>query len=109
MPHRIFLVEDLVLVIAKELIKCSYSGWNGAGVVSLALTCRALESPALSVLWAKQITLANLIQVLPEDTLGYTTLYESSGGFATEILVRNFSFSRAVSPHSHIQLHGRRL
>jgi len=92
MPHRIFFVEELVVVITEKLIECSYSkwGWDG-GVVSLALTCRALESPVLSVLWARQITLSNLIQVLPQGTLGYTPLYETSGGFSTEELVRSFS------------------
>jgi len=65
MPHRIFLVEDLVTLITKELIECSYSKWS---TVSLALTCRALEGPALSVLWARQTMLSTLIRVLPPNT-----------------------------------------
>lgn len=70
MPHRIFLVEDLVILITKELVQFPRSERDA---VSLALTCRALESPALSVLWARQTALSTLIRVLPPNTLAYTT------------------------------------
>lgn len=103
MPHRIFSVQELVLFITNELVECSYSRWD---VVSLALTCRALESPALSVLWARQTMLAPLIRVLPPDTLKSAMYLESPEGSdemmdwfseEEEELVRNFNF-----PSNHI-------
>ena len=97
MPHRIFFVEDLLILIAKELIRHPYSKWD---TVSLALTCRALESPALSALWASQTTLSALIRVLPPKTLVTYTLREQEGNFSTEELVCNFS-----PPSSHVSSH----
>jgi len=97
MPHRIFFVGGLVVFITKELLKCAHSEWD---VVSLALTCRVLQSPALSVLWAEQTKLITLIRVLPQDTLGYTLPYEYPTGmeesFQPQELVRNFSPSWAT-------------
>lgn len=69
MPHRIFFVEELVTIITKESIKHPYYSDRLSDVVSLALTCRALETPVLSVLWARQTMLSTLIRVLPQDTL----------------------------------------
>lgn len=98
MPHRIFLVEDLVILITKELVQCPHSEWDA---VSLALTCRALESPALSVLWARQTALSTLIRVLPPNTLAHTTRdpYEILAGvYPKEEIVCT---SNALSHPSH--------
>jgi len=69
MPHRIFFVEELVILITRELVERPRFRRD---VVSLALTCRALESPALGVLWARQTMLSTLIQVLPPNWNGIT-------------------------------------
>ena len=107
MLHRVFLVEELVTLIIKELTKIR---WNAElDLVSLALTCRAFECPALSVLWAGQTTLSNLIRVLPQDTLAYTPLRRDTQGAwsFTEEVVRNFNppsthVRSRVQPHARI-------
>ena len=95
MPHQIFFVEELVMLITKEVIEYSYED-----AICLALTCRALESPALSVLWATQTTLSTLIRVLPQDTLAYTSLGEcpQETRHSLEELVRNFNFPSVCVP-----------
>ena len=91
MLHRIFLVEDLVILIIEELTRGSYFSFK-SDMVSLALTCRALEAPVLSMLWARQTTLSSLIRVLPPNILKYTlhaSSEESIWSFLTEEIVRN--------------------
>lgn len=103
MPHRIFLVEDLVVLVTKELIRPPYSEWDA---VSFALTCRALENPALSVLWARRKTLSTLIRVLPPDTLAYTLrerFEEAGGNFSREELVRDSNFPSSYTSCSCIK------
>jgi len=104
MPHQIFFVEDLVILIAKELVECSYFKWD---VVSLALTCQALESPALSMLWARQTKLSTLIQVLPPNTLAYALCERFEGpttDFFKEELVCD---STSLQTVSRLQFHAR--
>jgi hypothetical protein len=78
---------ELVVTIAEELVE---SRFGQEDTVALALTCRALEDPALSVLWAKQTTLGTLIRVLPQDTLACTWRERPIGDiyFVGEGLVR---------------------
>lgn len=79
MPYRIFFINELIVLIAEELI-----AYSKQDVVSLALTCRALEDPALTILWARNTILSNLIRVLPPDTLAYTLLNESTIHYCRE-------------------------
>ena len=79
MPHRTFFINELIVLIAEELI-----AYSKQDVVSLALTCRALEDPALTILWARNTILSNLIRVLPPDTLAYTLLNESTIHYCRE-------------------------
>ena len=63
------------------------------------------RGPTLSVLWAGQTMLSTLIQLLPNDTPGYTPPHEHPAGMAEGFqpeLVRNFSPSepRLVQPHT---------
>ena len=60
MPHPIVEIDELVRLVIDELVESSPQT-----VVSLALTCRSLEEPALSSLWREQHSLTNLIKVLP--------------------------------------------
>lgn len=87
MPHRIFFVQDLIILITQELLE----DWYKRDAVSLALTCRALESPVLSVLWARQTMLSTLVRVLPPKILAYTVHKRSKGPMGDE-LVRDSNF-----------------
>lgn len=97
MPHQNFFVEELVIFITKELLKCAYSGWE---VVSLAHLSRSRE-PRTQRFMGRKTTLSTLIRVLPRDTMKYALPREHPTGiadnFQSEELVRNFSPSRATS------------
>ena len=60
MPHPFFEIDDLVRPVIDDLVKTSRRS-----AVSLALTCRSLEEPALSSLWKRQNSLIILVKVLP--------------------------------------------
>ena len=67
MAARVFKLEELATLIATQLLAISPDS-----VVKLALTCRALEAPALGALWEKQGSLESLIKrVLPMDIQCY--------------------------------------
>ena len=59
MPHPIFKIDELLRLIIDELVETSQGS-----AVSLALTCRSLEEPALRSLWKKQSSLLDLLAVL---------------------------------------------
>ena len=62
---RVFKLEELAIRIATQLHAISPKS-----VVKLALTCRALEAPALGALWENQGSLSSLIKrVLLTDIL----------------------------------------
>ena len=63
MPHPIFEIDELLRLIIDELMETSRRT-----VVSLALTCRSLEEPALSSLWKVQPRLVVLLKVLSNCT-----------------------------------------
>ena len=63
MPHPIFEIDELSRLIIDELMETSRKT-----VLSLALTCRSLEEPALSSLWKLQRRLIDLLKVLPNHT-----------------------------------------
>ena len=64
LPHRVFKISELARLVALELVLVSQES-----VASLACTCRYLEEPALSTLWAKQVSLSSLLKALPGKTL----------------------------------------
>jgi len=64
---RVFKLEELATRIATHLLAISPES-----VVELALTCRALEAPALGALWENEGSLSSLIErVLPKDIQCY--------------------------------------
>jgi len=79
-----FLVKDLIILITQELLECSH--WTKHDAVSLALICRALEIPVLSVLWSRQTMLSTLIRVLPPNALA-CAIHEHSQGLIKGELV----------------------
>ena len=63
MASQVFIVDELATLVATHLVEIS-----PRSAVSLALTCRALEVPALSALWEAQQSITSFIaHVLPED------------------------------------------
>ena len=63
---RVFELDELATRIAGHLLVISRGS-----LVAFALTCRALEVPALRTLWGKQGSLSFLIErVLPRDMTG---------------------------------------
>ena len=63
MASQVFSVDELATLIATHLVEIS-----PRSAVSLALTCRALEVPALIALWGTQDSIRSFItHVLPED------------------------------------------
>ena len=73
MPHPIFYIDELSRPIIDELMETSQRT-----VLSLALTCRSLEEPALSSLWKEQPSLNALVKVLPSHNLAQ---FEDDRGF----------------------------
>ena len=65
-PHRIFRISELTRAIASHLVLI-----GPGSTVNLACACRYLEEPALSTLWETQQSLCTLLEVLPEDNLGW--------------------------------------
>jgi len=63
MPHPIVEIDELVRPVIDNLVEIS-----PPTAVSFALTCRSLEEPALSLLWKRQSSLAELVKVLPQHT-----------------------------------------
>jgi len=59
MLHPILGIDELLKPIVEGLMEA-----NLETVLSLALTCRSLEEPALSSLWKEQERLPNLLKVL---------------------------------------------
>ncbi|KAG0699032.1 hypothetical protein DFH29DRAFT_1081509 [Suillus ampliporus] len=59
--HRALLVNDIVHTILQN-VDCA------TDMINFASTCSALSSPALDILWSKQLNLGPLIMCLPEDT-----------------------------------------
>lgn len=66
MPHPIFNIDELVRLVADELVSISRRS-----AVSFALACRSFEEPALSSLWKEQPSLHYLVMVLPSATAPY--------------------------------------
>src|SRR5882757_5549156 len=60
MPHRIFEIDELTMLISRHLVSIGRKS-----TVSLACTCRLLETPALSSLWEVQGSLPLLFNVSP--------------------------------------------
>ena len=72
MAARVFKLDELATRISAHLHAIS-----PISTVALALTCRALEVPALRALWEKQGSFIDLItRVLPEGTLRLVFLEE---------------------------------
>ena len=63
MLHPVLGIDELLRLIIAELKPTSQKT-----VLSLALTCRSLEEPVLSLLWEQQDTLIKLLKVLPNHT-----------------------------------------
>jgi len=63
MPHPIIQIDELAGLVINELVEAS-----PPAAVSLALTCRSLKEPTLSLLWRKQRLLSVLVKVLPSHT-----------------------------------------
>ena len=63
MPHPIVEIDELLGLVLDRLFETS-----PRTTVSLALTCRSLEEPALSLLWQQRCSLPDLVKVLPNHT-----------------------------------------
>ena len=80
---HVFKIEELAVRIVTHLLAMSPES-----VAALAITCRALEAPALMVLWEKEDSLGSLIErVLPWDIQCYVSPHYDS------------DLSLLVSPH----------
>ena len=71
--HRCLLVEELAFRIAEACapdykdFEVTSQGSGRGTVCALAQTCRALQDPALNVLWYYQVDLRNLFRCFPDD------------------------------------------
>jgi len=74
--HRVFKVDELIRLIARQLVPSKRSA------VNLACASRWLEEPVLSTLWEKQQYLEILLETLPKGT--WSRRYTGYG----EIVVR---------------------
>ena len=63
--HPILEIDELLRLIIRELMETGQET-----VLSLVLTCRSLEGPALSSLWKRQETLENLLEGITKSYLG---------------------------------------
>ena len=63
--HRCLCVTEIVWMVTIEL----YNDRGGVrNAASLALTCRTIFEPAMDVLWREEVSLLDLVCVLPGHT-----------------------------------------
>ena len=107
MATRVFKLDELATRIATHL-----SAANPGSTVALALTCRALEVPALRALWGAQLcSLSRLImRVLP--TNAWCSIFPRNSDLhllvslpslvqrAVRMLIDHEKFNRGYSDHS---------
>ena len=90
MASRVFNVDELATLIATHLVEISPQS-----AVSLALTCRALEVPALSALWETQDSVTSLItHVLPEGVWRHSTQHGAELHPIVRYFIRSGSYPR---------------
>jgi len=67
-PYRVLKISELTRLVASQLVLIGAKG----SAVNLALVCRSFEEPTLSTLWETQWVLNTLLELLPQETWGYT-------------------------------------
>ncbi|KAJ6616339.1 hypothetical protein B0H10DRAFT_2037589 [Mycena sp. CBHHK59/15] len=68
--HHALNIQEIVDLICHHTYRTFRAGTvsiDGKSVVSLARTCRVLQSPALDILWGFQETIVNLLKCMPAD------------------------------------------